>query len=123
MGNHLLPHLVDRQCLELCFLAVEVVLPRVPNTLSYQLWILGHFGPFGAIWGAKTAVFRPDLLLSPSVETAATPVRELATDRSFLHELPQLAAAIFFLPCGADGVAFGAANECLQVIPRLLHTF
>ena len=51
-----------------------------------------------------------------SVETAATPVRELATDRNFLHELPQLAAAIFFLPCGADGVVFGAANECLQTI-------
>ena len=42
--------------------------------------------------------------------------RELATDRNFLHELPQLAAAIFFLPCGADGVVFGAANECLQTI-------
>ena len=43
-------------------------------------------------------------------------VRDLAQDRKFLHTLPQLAAAIFFLKCGQDGVVFSAANECLDEI-------
>ena len=43
-------------------------------------------------------------------------VRELARDRSFLHALPQLTAAIFFLKCGQDGLVFNAANECLDDI-------
>eukprot|EP01043_Picozoa_sp_COSAG02_P013041 COSAG02_NODE_515_length_20817_cov_61.106960_5_plen_1991_part_00 len=51
-----------------------------------------------------------------ALQTLKQIVRDLACDRKFLHALPQLTAAIFFLRCGPDGVVFAAANECLDEI-------
>ena len=51
-----------------------------------------------------------------ALQTIKQIVGELARDRSFLHALPQLTAAIFFLKCGQDGLVFNAANQCLDDI-------
>ena len=51
-----------------------------------------------------------------ALKTLKQIVRDLARDQNFLHTLPQLTAAIFFLKCGQDGVVFSAANECLDEI-------